>query len=100
MLHAQARRAARRDALGGYVPLAETDPAQWDEGLIDDAETLLRRAGRLGEIAATSSKRGAIGACGPAPHRPRPIGTRSHSSIDALLALTGSPVVAINPRGR
>ena len=30
MLHAQARRDARRDAAGDYVPLAEQDPARWD----------------------------------------------------------------------
>ena len=30
MLHAEARHAARRDAAGGYVPLAEQDTAQWD----------------------------------------------------------------------
>ena len=30
MLHAEARRAARRDAAGAYVPLAEQDTALWD----------------------------------------------------------------------
>ena len=30
MLHAEARRDARRDAEGEYVPLAEQDPARWD----------------------------------------------------------------------
>ena len=45
MLHAEARRAARRDANGEYVPLAEQDPALWDAQMIDEAEALLRRAG-------------------------------------------------------
>jgi len=45
MLHAEARRAARRSATGDYVPLAEQDPAQWGAGLIDEAEDALARAG-------------------------------------------------------
>jgi RNA polymerase sigma-70 factor (ECF subfamily) len=44
MLFAEARRAARRDAEGGYVPLAEQDVAKWDQGLIDEAEDLLLKA--------------------------------------------------------
>jgi RNA polymerase sigma-70 factor (ECF subfamily) len=96
MLHAQARRAARRDALGGYVPLAEQDPAQWDEGLIDDAETLLRRAGRFGQIG-----RYQLEAAVQSAHVVRRrTGRADWGAIaqlyDALLALTGSPVVAIN----
>jgi RNA polymerase sigma-70 factor (ECF subfamily) len=39
MLHAEARRAARRNAQGEYVPLAEQDPAAWDTHLIEEAET-------------------------------------------------------------
>src|SRR2546422_365502 len=31
MLHAEARRRARRNMRGDYVPLAEQDPALWDE---------------------------------------------------------------------
>ena len=45
MLYADARRAARRDAQGDYVPLAEQDSAQWDADLIAEAEALLRAAG-------------------------------------------------------
>ena len=37
MLHAQARRGARRNGCGDYVPLAEQDPATWDGKLIEDA---------------------------------------------------------------
>jgi RNA polymerase sigma-70 factor (ECF subfamily) len=50
MLHTEARRAARRNAGGDYVPLAEQDPALWDAALIDEAEGLLRRASGLGVI--------------------------------------------------
>jgi len=96
MLHAQARRAARRDAQGGYVPLNEQDPAQWDEALIEDAEALLRRAGRLGRIG-----RFQLEAAVQSAHViRRRTGRADWAAIaqlyDALLALTGSPVVAIN----
>jgi RNA polymerase sigma-70 factor (ECF subfamily) len=96
MLHAQARRAARRDAQGGYVPLAEQDPACWDEGLIDDAETLLQRAGCMGRIGRYQLE----AALQSAHVVRRRTGRADWEAIaqlyDALLALTGSPVVAIN----
>src|SRR5207244_13539358 len=47
MLHAEARRAARRDAAGEFVPLGAQDPARWDAALIDEAEALLLAASRL-----------------------------------------------------
>ena len=40
MLHAEARRGARRNAQGEYVPLAEQDTALWDSRMIDAADTL------------------------------------------------------------
>ena len=96
MLHAQARRAARRDAQGSYVPLAEQDPALWDTKLIDTAETLLRRASRLGTIG-----RYQIEAAVQSAHViRRRTGRTDWAAIaqlyDALALLTGSPVVAIN----
>ena len=50
MLHAEARRRARRNAQGAYVPLAEQDPATWDARMIDEAEALLVRASAIGRI--------------------------------------------------
>lgn len=47
LLHAQARRPARRGGCGAYVPLAEQDVARWDGALIDEAEGVLRHAGTL-----------------------------------------------------
>ena len=44
MLFADARRAARRDGEGRYVPLSEQDTTCWNAALIDEAENLLRRA--------------------------------------------------------
>ena len=46
MLYCEARRRARRDAEGRFVPLALQDPRDWDAPLIAEAETLLRRAAR------------------------------------------------------
>ena len=50
MLHAEARRRARRDQHGEYVPLARQDPALWDWEMIARAEELLHRAGAMGAI--------------------------------------------------
>lgn len=44
MLHCEARRAARRDAAGGYVPLADQDVRLWSLPLIREAETALAAA--------------------------------------------------------
>jgi RNA polymerase sigma-70 factor (ECF subfamily) len=38
MLHAHARRKARRDERGAYVPLDRQDTTGWDGGMIDEAE--------------------------------------------------------------
>ncbi len=50
MLHCAARCAARRSANGNYVPLTEQDTALWSRPLIEEAEHLLRDAGRAGRI--------------------------------------------------
>lgn len=44
ILHTEARRAARRDAKGRYVPLSAQDPACWDAARIAEAEALLHAA--------------------------------------------------------
>jgi RNA polymerase sigma-70 factor (ECF subfamily) len=96
MLHAEARRGARRNGRGDYVPLAEQDPCTWDMELIDEAEALLRGAGRIGAVgryqleAAVQSAHAARRATG------RTDWAAIARLYDGLLALTGSPVVAIN----
>ena len=57
MLYSQARRGARRDSAGEFVPLAAQDPALWDQMLIDEAEALLFRAADPTRSAAISSRR-------------------------------------------
>lgn len=44
MLHCEARREARRDADGAFVPLEEQDPSRWDRARIEEAERALRLA--------------------------------------------------------
>jgi RNA polymerase sigma-70 factor (ECF subfamily) len=48
MLHCHARRSARRDAGGAFVPLTEQDPSRWDAAMIADAESHLRAACAFG----------------------------------------------------
>ncbi|WP_217593793.1 RNA polymerase sigma factor [Cohnella sp. GbtcB17] len=50
MLHSEARRAARRDREGNYVPLSEQDCASWDRSLIAEAERHLHAASQAGRI--------------------------------------------------
>ena len=96
MLHAEARRAARRSGEGDYVPLAEQDPAMWDTPLIEEAEELLLRASRRG-----AAGRYQLEAAVQSVHAARRLtGYTDWPAIgriyDALLAITASPVVANN----
>jgi RNA polymerase sigma-70 factor, ECF subfamily len=96
MLYAEARRGARRDAQGEYVPLAEQDPAAWDTSMIEEAEQLLLRASRMGWVgryqleAAVQSAHVIRRRTGEADW------TAIEHLYDSLFAITGSPVVAIN----
>ena len=96
MLHADARRNARRDAHGEYVPLADQDSALWDARLIDEAEALLLRASGINAIG-----RYQLEAAAQSAHAARRLTGRTDWAAiveiyEALLALTASPVVAIN----
>ena len=96
MLHAHARRAARRSDGGEYVALADQDPARWDAAMIGEAEDLLSRAGARGAIGRYQLEAALQSAH---VHRCR-TGADNWSAVvqfyDALLALTDSPVVALN----
>jgi RNA polymerase sigma-70 factor (ECF subfamily) len=96
LLHAEARRRARRNANGEYVPLAEQDSALWDWEMIAEAEAVIRRASALGAIG-----RYQLEAALQSAHVYR--GHTGHTNwadvaqlYDALFALTSSPVVALN----
>jgi predicted RNA polymerase sigma factor len=96
MLHAEARRRVRRQADGEYVPLGEQDPELWDWEMIGEAETLLLRASGLGSIGRYQLE-GALQSAHVCRCR---TGQDNWADVvqlyDALFALTGSPVVAIN----
>ena len=96
MLHAEARRRARRNTQGEYVPLAEQDPTLWDSQMIDVAEALLLHANALGSIGRYQLE----GALQSAHVYRRRTGQANWPAVvqlyDALWTLSGSPVVAIN----
>jgi RNA polymerase sigma-70 factor (ECF subfamily) len=96
MLHAEARRRARRNEQGEYVPLAQQDPTLWNAPMIEEAEALLRRASTRGYIGRYQLE----GALQSAHVDRRRTGRANWEAVvqlyDALLELSGSPVVAIN----
>jgi RNA polymerase sigma-70 factor (ECF subfamily) len=96
LLHAEARRPARRNPQGDYVPLAEQDPARWDTQMIDEAESALHKASALGAVGRFQLEAALQSAH---VHRCR-TGQANWAEVvqlyDALLALVASPVVAIN----
>jgi predicted RNA polymerase sigma factor len=96
ILHSHARRRARRTADGEYVPLADQDQALWDSTMIDEAEALLRRASALSAIGRYQLE----GALQSAHVYRCRTGHNNWAEVvqlyDALFALSGSPVVAIN----
>jgi predicted RNA polymerase sigma factor len=96
MLHAEARRWARRNAQGEYVPLADQNPAGWNQAMISEAEALLLRASTLGSIGRYQLE----GALQSAHVYRCRTGHANWPEIvelyDALLAISPSPVVALN----
>lgn len=96
MLHAQARRPARRNAAGDYVPIAQQDTTLWDGAMIDEAESLLHAASRIGAPA-----RFQLEAALQSAHNVRRTGEAVHWAAvvdlyDALIALDASPVIQVN----
>jgi len=96
MLHAEARRAARRSETFDFVPLAEQDQARWDWRMIAEAEGLLRDAQAL-----SAPGRYQIEAALQSAHVYRcRTGHANWEDVvklyDALFALSNSPVVAVN----
>ena len=96
LLHLEARRPAGRDAAGNYVPLSAQDPARWDAARQAEAERLLRDAAALGRPGRHQWEAAVASA-----HAARRVTGRTDwaavlTLYDALLAATGSPVVAVN----
>jgi RNA polymerase sigma-70 factor (ECF subfamily) len=96
MLYVAARRDARRDAAGGYVPLTEQDTGLWDAAMIDEAEAALQRASVLGQIG-----RYQLEAAVQSVHAARRVTERTDWAVieqlyAALASAVASPVVVIN----
>ena len=96
ILHAEARRRARRNTCGEYVPLAEQDQTRWDWDQIREAEALLLQAAAFRTIGRYQLEAALQSAH---VHRCR-TGEANWADVvqlyDALLAITDSPVVALN----
>ncbi len=96
MLYSQARRGARRDASGEFVPLAAQDPALWNASLIDEAEALLFRASAL-QAFGRYQLEAAIQSAHVVRRRGGEVDWAAIERLyDGLCAITGSPVAAIN----
>jgi RNA polymerase sigma-70 factor (ECF subfamily) len=96
MLYAEARRAARRDAAGAYVPLEQQDTSLWDDSQIRLAETLLHDANQGGpsgryQLEAAIQSAHAVRRLAGAANWPTVVALYDH-----LLARTHSPVVVLN----
>ena len=96
MLYAEARRSARRNGDGAYVPLEGQDTALWDQRLIAVAETLLHDASQGGP-----SGRFQIEAAIQSAHTARRLNGQSTwpailALYDHLVTFTRSPVAQLN----
>lgn len=96
MLHAEARRGARRDSAGEFVPLSEQDTRLWDAGLAGEADALIIRTGPFAALG-----RYQIEAAIQSAHAARRFtGCTDWPAIAtlhaALLAISASPVAAVN----
>jgi RNA polymerase sigma-70 factor (ECF subfamily) len=96
MLHAHARRDARRGPEGTFIPLDAQDPRCWDLALIDEAEALLAHAARAKNLG-----RFQLEAAIQSVHAVRRFArSPDYAAIvllyDALFAMTSSPVVGLN----
>ena len=96
MLHADARRRARRNRDGDYVPLAEQDQALWDWQMIDEAEALLRRGSALGSVGRYQLEAALQSAHVYRCHTGQANWAEVVQLYDALFLFVPSPVVAIN----
>jgi predicted RNA polymerase sigma factor len=96
MLHADARRRARRNADGEYVPLDEQDQAQWDWDQIREAEALIVRA----SVLHTAGRYQLEAALQSAHVHRRRTGEANWIDVvrlyDTLLTVVDSPVVSLN----
>ena len=96
MSHTEARRNARRNEHGEYVPLAEQDPKRWNVPMIEQAEDLLRQASRAGSVGRFQLEAALQSAHAYRCRTGRCNWVEVVQLYDALFGITESPVVALN----
>ena len=96
MLYSHARRDARRDAQGNYVPLSAQDPAIWNTPMLDAAEGLLRRASTYHAIGRFQLEAALQSAHVHRCQTRQPNWDEVVQLYDALSAIAPSPVIAVN----
>ncbi len=96
MLYAEARRKARRSSEGAYIPLADQIVSEWDHARIAEAESALLQASGMGAIGRYQLE-AAIQSAHIARRRDALNNWAAVVNLyDGLLAITASPVAAIN----
>lgn len=96
MHHLEARRPARRDVEGRFVPLDEQDPASWRREAMSEAETLLRTASKADRIGRYQLE-AAIQSVHAARADAKAVDWDALVTLyEALGRLTGSPVAYLN----
>jgi RNA polymerase sigma-70 factor, ECF subfamily len=96
MLYAESRRAARRDASGAYVALDDQNVSLWDAEMIEEAESLVRRASHAHRPGRFQLEAAIQSAHAVRRHHRAPDWDAIVTLYEALWNITGSPVVALN----
>jgi predicted RNA polymerase sigma factor len=96
MLYSHARRNARRDREGNYVPLSAQDPAAWNTPMLDVADALLRRASTYQTIGRFQLEAALQSAHVHRCQTDQPNWDEVVQLYDALSAIAPSPVIAVN----
>ncbi|MFI6936234.1 RNA polymerase sigma factor [Streptomyces sp. NPDC050287] len=96
MLLVESRRTARQDADGGLVPLPEQDRSRWDRALVAEGQELVRRCLRRNHPGPYQIQAAVQAVHSDAPSADTTDWGQILQLYDQLLALTPSPVVALN----
>jgi RNA polymerase sigma-70 factor (ECF subfamily) len=96
MLLTQSRRAARTDAAGELVRLAEQDRTLWDRGLIADGQAIVRRCLAWSQPGPYQVQAAIAAVHGDAATAGETDWTQILALYDQLIALAPTPVVALN----
>ncbi|HVF32327.1 MAG TPA: RNA polymerase sigma factor [Acidimicrobiales bacterium] len=96
LLLVESRRAARADGAGRLVRLAEQDRSQWDASMIAEGQTLVRGCLRRNQPGPYQIQAAIAAVHSDAPTAADTDWSQIVALYDQLLALTPSPVVALN----